>query len=204
MNSLLESSAAEAISGLKITSANYTEAVEVLKQRFGNRQQIINSHMDSLLQLPTVTSLHDVQGIRRLYDKIESHVKGLKSLGVKTESYGDLMISLLMQRLPPGLRITVTKKMEEEEWSLDKLLTLFRQELEARERASLQSPPGSKQTNQRYRPATGAALLFGHHDTTCAYCQGKHLSAKTVTSVAARKDILKRSGRCFTCLMKNH
>ncbi|CAB4026330.1 Hypothetical predicted protein [Paramuricea clavata] len=60
LNSLLESKAAEAIAGLKITSANYQEAVDVLNQRFGDKQQIINSHMDSLLQLPAVTSLHDV------------------------------------------------------------------------------------------------------------------------------------------------
>ena len=46
LTSLLESSAAEAISGLKITAANYDEAVEVLKQRFRNKQQIFNSHMD--------------------------------------------------------------------------------------------------------------------------------------------------------------
>ena len=63
--------------------ANYQEAVDVLNQRFGNKQQIINSHMDSLLQLPAVTSLHDVQSIRQLYNKVESHIRGLKSLGVE-------------------------------------------------------------------------------------------------------------------------
>ena len=119
-----------------------------------------------------------------------------------------ISLTLLMKRLSPGLRIIVTKKMEKEEWSLtlDKLLALFRQEFEATERVSLESPPASKQSNQRYLPASGAALLFRHHDTTCAYCQGKHLSAncKTVTSVAIRKDILKRNGRCFVCLKKNH
>ena len=78
LTSLLESSAAEAISGLKITEPNYDEGVEVLKQRFGNKQQIVNSHIDGLLQLPAVTSLHDVQGLRQLYDKTESHVRGLK------------------------------------------------------------------------------------------------------------------------------
>ena len=141
LNSLLESKAAEAIAGLKITSANYQEAVDVLNQRFGDKQQIINSHMDSLLQLPAVTSLHDVQSIRQLYNKVESHIRGLKSLGVETATYGNLMISILMQRLPPGLRIIVTKKMQEDEWSLNKLMTIFRHELEARERANLQCLP---------------------------------------------------------------
>ncbi|CAB4004998.1 Hypothetical predicted protein [Paramuricea clavata] len=204
LNSLLESKAAEAIAGLKITSANYQEAVDVLNQRFGDKQQIINSHMDSLLRLPAVTSLHDVQSIRQLYNKVESHIRGLKSLGVETARYGNLMISILMQRLPPGLRIIVTKKMQEDEWSLDKLMTIFRQELEARERANLQCLPSSKSSYQRNKPGTAAALFTGLHNTTCSYCQGKHLSAncKTVTNVAARRDILKRSGWCFVCLRK--
>ena len=37
---LLEGTASEAISGLKLTSANYEEAIAVLKKRFGNKQQI--------------------------------------------------------------------------------------------------------------------------------------------------------------------
>ncbi|CAB4027136.1 Hypothetical predicted protein [Paramuricea clavata] len=87
--------------------------------------------------------------------------------------------------------------MQEDEWSLDKLMTIFRQELEARERANLQCLPSSKFSYQRTKPGTAAALFAGLHDTTCSYCQGKHLSAncKTVTNVAARRDILKRSGR---------
>jgi hypothetical protein len=98
-----------------------------------------------------------------------------------------------MQRLPTSLHIIVTKKMQENEWSLDKLMKIFRQELEARERANLQCLPSSKSSYQRNKLATAGALFAGLHDTTCYYCQGKHLSAncKTVTNVAARRDILK-------------
>ena len=40
LHTLLEGTASEAISGLKLTSANYEEAIAVLKKRFGNKQQI--------------------------------------------------------------------------------------------------------------------------------------------------------------------
>jgi len=43
--SLLEWSAAEAISALILTASNYV-AIEILKVRFGNKQQIINRHME--------------------------------------------------------------------------------------------------------------------------------------------------------------
>ena len=51
LHSLLESTASEAISGLKLTSANYEEAITVLKKRFGNKQQIIARHMEMLLNI---------------------------------------------------------------------------------------------------------------------------------------------------------
>ena len=51
LNSLLESAAAEAIAGLTLTSANYEEAVAILKQCLGNKQLIVNCHVDLLLNL---------------------------------------------------------------------------------------------------------------------------------------------------------
>ena len=176
LNSLLESTAAEAIAVLILTSANYEEVIEVLERRFGNKQQIVNSHMDCLLQLPAATSLHDLHNVRRLYDKVESHISGLTSLGVATESYGNLMISILMQKLPPGLCITATKKMEKGEWSLDALLTLIRQELQARKRENVQGLHAPKPINQRNRiPPSASSRLSSYQDTTCTYCKEKHI-----------------------------
>ena len=68
LQSLLESSAADTISGLTLTSANYQEAIDMLKRRFGNDQLIVGKHMDALLALPTVTSHQDIKSLRRLYD----------------------------------------------------------------------------------------------------------------------------------------
>ena len=45
-----------AVAGLKITTANYTKAIDTLRKRFGNKQQIISCHMDTLLELEPVMS----------------------------------------------------------------------------------------------------------------------------------------------------
>ena len=60
LNSLLENAAADAISGLTLTSGNYNEAIVILKKRFGNKQLAINKHMDVLLKLDPVTSIYDL------------------------------------------------------------------------------------------------------------------------------------------------
>lgn len=55
LNSLLEGPALAAVAELKLTTANYTEAIDTLKKRFSNKQQIISRHMDTLLELESVT-----------------------------------------------------------------------------------------------------------------------------------------------------
>ena len=44
LHSLLERSAAEAISGLVLTSANYIEAIAILQKKYGDHQQIVSKH----------------------------------------------------------------------------------------------------------------------------------------------------------------
>ena len=71
LRSMVTHGALEAISGLTLTGANYDKAIEILWKRFGNKQLIINKHMEQLLNTDGVTSQHDVKGLRHLYDVIE-------------------------------------------------------------------------------------------------------------------------------------
>ena len=60
--------------------------------------------MEQLLNTDGVTSQHDV---RHLYDVIETNVRSLDSLG---ESYGSLLSSVLMNKLPSKLRLLASRK----------------------------------------------------------------------------------------------
>ena len=52
LKSFLSDSAKSCISGLSLSSANYFEALELLKQRYGNPQMLINAYMKRFVQLP--------------------------------------------------------------------------------------------------------------------------------------------------------
>ena len=91
---------AEAIAGLTPTDANYKEAVATLKKRFGNPQLIMNRHMEALLRVPGVSTFHDIRGLRKLHDSVEAHIRGLKVLRVPAHTYGGLLISVLVNKLP--------------------------------------------------------------------------------------------------------
>jgi len=66
--SLLEGPAYRAVEGFNLQEENYENVVETLKSRFGKKQQIVNAHMQNLLELQN----HPSEGIgqlRKIYDK---------------------------------------------------------------------------------------------------------------------------------------
>ena len=115
LNSLLESVAAEAVSGLTLSTANYEEAIAILKRRFGSKQLIINRHMELLLKDAPITSQHNITGLRQFFDGLESNVRGLKTLGIPQESYGGLLDPVVMSKLPAELQLIVSRGLSEDE-----------------------------------------------------------------------------------------
>ena len=136
LHSLLDKSAAEVVSGLKLTGANYEEAISILRKRFGNKQQIVNKHMDALLNLELINPCN-LKSLRQFFDRVESHVRGLRALDVASSSYSGLLSSVLMSKLPSDVRLVVSRKVPDAEWNLDSLMKVVDEEIDARERASM-------------------------------------------------------------------
>lgn len=205
LHSLVKGSAAEAIAGLALTSSNYEEAVILLKKRFGNKQQQINKHMEVLLNLEPVTSSHNTKSLRHLYDKVETQVRCLRSLGVTPSSYGSVLASILMSKIPHDLCLIVSREVSSEEWEFETILSVIEREVEARERA-VDSSVGKKPS--RERPTTASLLANGvSGNSSCCYCSDSNHSPSQcvkVTDVEARKTILMKTGMCFVCLKRNH
>ena len=206
LNSLLESAASEAISGLTLTSANYEEAITTLKRRFGNKQLIVNRHMDLLLNLETVTSQHNLKGLRHLFDVVESNVRGLRALGVPSSSYGGLLSSILISKLPSELRLIISRELKEGDWDLDSMMKIIEREVEARERSAGGLPPPLRKAPARPLPTALSLVAGATTQVSCVYCEQGHqsVSCTVVTDVNARKEALRRSGRCYVCLRRYH
>ena len=60
----------------------------MLRKRYGNKQRIIAAHINELLNIKNVEKDRKPQGLSRLYDDIESHVRSLQSLDVNDDNYG--------------------------------------------------------------------------------------------------------------------
>jgi len=121
--SLLEGSAFAAVSGLKLTEPNYHEAIDILTKRLGNKHLIISRHMDTLLELEPVESPINIKALRQL---LEFQVCSLKSLGIPFDSYGNLLSSSFITRIPLEFRLIISREICEHEWTVDHIMRIVK------------------------------------------------------------------------------
>ena len=212
LKSLLDGPAASTIAGFTLTAENYETAVKILNERYGNDQVIVSRHMDALLSLEGVTNVDEIKKVRKLYDTIETHLRSLQNLGVSSESYGSLLIPVILSRIPEELRLLMSRKIDKNSWNVNEVLSQLKIELEARERCSLlnSNPNRPNKKGNMYgksrEPLSASSLLAGKDEQSkskpyCVFCEKEHPSVKceVVTDTAARRGILRRKGKCFLC-----
>ena len=221
LNSLLEGTAQRAIQGLSLTEANYDAAVEILRDPFGQPQQIITAHMDELLKIPASTG-DCPSSLRFIYDKISVHVRVLASLGASSDQYGSLLIPIILSKMPGDIRLQIARQAKKDAWKIDDLLQIIKFEIEAREMSEatkssekpglLMTSPKRDGTKSPLSPTAKSLLIESRDPNTtrvrinCAYCNGLHYSTscEKVKDTETRRQVLGQSGHCFICLRKGH
>ena len=209
LSSLLEGTAKEAVSGLSLTEANYAGAVSMLKKRFGSTQMIVSKHMEALLQVEAVSSTLDVKALRQLFDTISSHVRSLSAMNVQEDSYSNLLCPVLIKKIPPELQLIVSRKVSEENWNLGKLMAAIEEEVIARERLGQSQLKASVHKGHSKPSPSAVTLVTKGHPTSaprCCYCDQTHSPTECteVTEVDKRRQLLRKAGRCYSCLRKGH
>ena len=208
LRSLLDGPALNSITGLPLTELNYKEAIEILTDRFGNKQIIISAHMEALLKLQPVNAMSNVKGIRAVLDNLEIQVRGLQALGIDSAQYGALLIPIFMEKLPEELRLIVSRE-HKDNWELTSVIKAVKNEVEARERCGMNTSVEKKSPLKKsFNPgheSTASALLSGNRgELNCLFCKGNHRASEcqVVTNIDERREILKKQGRCFNCLRR--
>ena len=217
LKSCVTGAAESAITGLPLTEDNYETAIDILRDRFGKPQLLISNHMDALLKLPIVSSVHETKKLRDLYDKIEINIRSLKALGIESESFGNLLVPVVMEKIPSELRLIISRKFgSKETWDLDVLLNALKSELEARERCNAVKTSSPTNSNPRFDQHKGrlkqrlssSALYTGSEECTlqCIFGKKNHksITCSTITKPKARRTIPRRNGRRFVCLKAGH
>ncbi|XP_064632755.1 uncharacterized protein LOC135491048 [Lineus longissimus] len=213
----LSGEAADIIAGLSSTDANYAHAMELLRKRYGEKHKVISALMRAFWELPRPSE--DIRGLRTFVDKIETYVRGLQSLNKTEDSYGDLLVPMLLDKIPPNTRKQLTRSNETADFTLRSLREALAKEIEAMDvaetndtmhtlnesmaTASFFTRDSNSQFKQR-RPkpqATGYAGR-GARESKCVFCKQSHrsLDCVVVTNIDKRADIVKRDQLCWNCL----
>ena len=213
LKSLVQEPARPTIAGFALTGVNYDAAVQALKKRYGMEVVIQRAHVNDLLNLPPVYSDRDIPRLRKLFDECESHFRGLKAFGEEENTYSTTVVPAIMQKLPEGFRLTITRGEEFLTWSMERMLQAFVKELELREDlfyAMTSSKPlhynRPDGKDNRAKSATANALFTKQEQGNCAFCLGKHAreNCHRIKNPKERKSIVFKFATCFKCMKKGH
>ena len=227
---LLEGEAKDVIKGFPMTANDYNDAWDLLCQRFGREAQIKLSHFSDLLKLERPKASKGMEQVKSLYsllNKIQTHVRQLKNLGVTGESYEAFLCPFIISRFPESVSLEWSRDCEGKESDLQFTLDFLLKEIRRLERSS-----GIRVTMENVEPvqfqksknnATATALTTVTEDSShmpdkkynggnkkigCAFCKvSNHKTVKCnkfkTSGVQGRLALARKEKLCFKCLEKH-
>ncbi|XP_053389091.1 uncharacterized protein LOC128552105 [Mercenaria mercenaria] len=212
LQSQLESEAANTIEGFTLTNANYARAINLLKERYGRRQKITQV----LLQLPAPTN--SIHSLRSVYDKMESYIRSLESNGQYQDTYGNLLVPIILDKLPGEVRRNLAREHGDGDWQLlDPRKAISREinildaggPISHQPEVDMYGSTASFYTGtktKRTAPVSSNPMIppkrSHRNPVKCAFCQESHSSIDCAKypDVASRLAVVKKNRLCFNCL----
>ena len=118
-----------------MNATNYKEAIETLHDRYGNKQVLISAHMQKHDKLPRIKSSNDINGLSKMYGKIEVCVRNLKALNIDIVTYGAILVPFLNGKLSEEIRMILSRNFQNNIWQLDDMLKILKREVKEKERS---------------------------------------------------------------------
>lgn len=119
------------IEGFTMTNENYLKALTLLKERFGNTQLIIASHMNDLIKIEKASN--NITKLRQMYDKIEANVRALNSEGIDSMHFGPMLIPIILEKLPNSIQLQISRRLGKSNWDVEEFIKCINEEVTARE-----------------------------------------------------------------------
>jgi len=104
------------VAGFPLTHISYNQSVTLLKSRFGQSHKLIAAHMQALLHLPKPSNT--LASLQSFHGSVEGHVRSLISLGKLLDSYVDMLLLVIQEKLP---RKHLAREHPDNEWTFQSL-----------------------------------------------------------------------------------
>ena len=144
LKSKVSGEAKSAILGLTLSKENYKIAVEILKDRFGNTQEVIDLHYHKMINLPQ--AVNKTCSLRGLLDNIERHIRSLEVL--KQNINQDVFVSMIRSKLPEDVLLQLEMlNGAKNKWTVENLRIRLHEYVTAREHAEKKDEATSRRAN---------------------------------------------------------
>lgn len=213
----------ETVEGIGTTNINYPVAVNLLRERFGNKDRVVDAHYKALNNIEIAKN--SASECRKNLNLVERHLRILFTLGQDTE--GSHLRVTVSSKFPASVIYQV--KLLKADSSMKELRATLDKVILAMERAEIPSIPSGtdnisttevlhinthkeipkerkdirrkRNFNTRER-STASQPKRARRE--CAFCKEEHYSdqCKNYTTLDARKNQLK--GVCYLCLKDGH
>ena len=138
LKSKLTGEAHRAILGLTLSNENYGVAIDILKERFGNEQVIIDLHYSQLINLSPASN--KTSSLRSLLDQVEKHLRSLEVL--KQNVNQDVFVSMIRSKLPEDVLLQLEMlKGAKRKWTVFSLRDKVLEYIVAREHSERKGNP---------------------------------------------------------------
>ena len=213
LKSCLTGPALSSISGFTSGGESYNHAVDILKERFGQSRRLITAYMDALIEMKK--PVHTVSSLRSFYDNLNMYVRSLEALNKSSDSYGDLLIPVLLKKLPATVVQNISRGRSVKDWTLNALLQSLSNELDLLETCSqsVTEPVNdlqafTTQTESRTsgrNPTSGRRYPFSKRN--CSYCGDRNhasVNCDKMKTIDDRMKIVSEKRLCKNCLRPGH
>lgn len=226
LKSYLEGDALNVISNLEISAVNYSKAWSLLCERFDNKRQLVNNHLNALFNIEPVCN-ESATALRSLIDNYNKNLRALASLGEPTTYWDTLIIYMMSNKLDSN----TTFKWEEFRKTLSEMPKLEQFTSFLRDRADIletctqnksnnqrrhSAPPQSSANKYQYQQkpftksfsVTSTSEKFTNKNILCLVCKGRHFIYDCPSFLSKtpeqRKAEATRLKLCHNCLRIGH
>ena len=204
LKELLEPKVRTDIDGLPLTREGYERAKNIIKEEYGKTSEIINAHVNNILELPTVTSANPGK-VNYFYKTLLFNVQLLETLG-KIERVNGMTRSVLDKL--KGIKADLVRGQDNwQDWDLPRLtqaLKKWRDVNPVPEESNVASKVTPPKHPDKRSPLYHADTRNQHH---CVYCEDPNHASRDCTHVSTmdvRKRMLAQKRMCFNCTGPKH
>ena len=165
--------------------------------------------MQNLFSLPSPTS--DIKELKDFYDGMENYIRGLESMGQSYESYGSLLVPIILNKIPESIKENLVCAHGIDRWTLRQLRDAIENKITIKE-ASHSANSYSTIQNASFTPTSNFVASAKRNQVQNniinitrkphIFCNYEHdpITCTKVRSVDERNRVIKEKYLCFNCL----